>query len=87
MCRESQIGAWASKQSKELKNREELLENYNYYEKKFKHQEKIPLPKDWRGISLIPSMIEFWQLVDFRLHNRLQFKKKGGKWQTKFLFP
>ncbi len=86
-ARESQIGAWASKQSKELKNRLELLENYNYYEKKFKHQERIPLPKDWRGISLIPSMIEFWQLADFRLHDRLQFRKKGGKWQAKLLFP
>ena len=85
--KESQIGAWASKQSKELKTREELLENYSYYEKKFLQLEKIPLPKYWRGITLIPSVIEFWQAEDFRLHDRVRFIKKKGLWNATLLFP
>ncbi len=86
-AKESQIGAWASQQSKELKTREGLLENYNYYEKKFSQLKKIPLPKDWRGISIVPSMIEFWQAENFRLHDRVRFIKKKGLWVKNLLFP
>ena len=86
-ARESQIGAWASKQSEEMKNQMQLLENYSYYENFFLNQKEIPLPEGWGGIALIPSSIEFWQMQDYRLHDRLQFYKKKNRWQAKLLFP
>ena len=47
----------------------------SYYENFFL-QKEIPLPEGWGGIALIPSSIEFWQMQDYRLHDRLQFYKK-----------
>ena len=83
----SRIGAWASKQSQILKNRKDFLDRYNYYEKKFQKEENIPLPPKWRGITLIPSEIEFWQAEEFRLHQRLRFILKGNLWTSQLLYP
>ena len=67
--RGSQIGAWASKQSSEIKNRAFLLKKYKDYEKKFKN---IPIsrPSYWVGIKITPSEYEFWESGEFRLHKR-----------------
>tara|TARA_B100001123_G_scaffold445395_2_gene596862 strand:+ start:159 stop:764 length:606 start_codon:yes stop_codon:yes gene_type:complete len=82
----SQIGAWASNQSLELNNREELENKVNNYKKKFKGK-KIPRPPYWSGYRVVPNLIEFWQEMMFRLHDRVEYKKFKGKWNGKRLYP
>ncbi len=85
--RESQIGAWASKQSHVLKNREELDECVHQYNEAFKGKE-IPRPKHWGGFQVTPHMAEFWQGRPSRLHDRLRYlKQKNGTWLCERLFP
>ena len=57
---ESRIGAWASKQSSVLNNREELLNAMEEYKKKYKNETEVPRPNHWSGWNLTPSSIEFW---------------------------
>jgi pyridoxamine 5'-phosphate oxidase len=71
--RGSQIGAWASKQSSPLANKEELQKQENYYTEKFSGQE-IPLPEFWGGWRIKPHYIEFWQGRANRLHDRICFE-------------
>ena len=82
----SRIGAWASNQSSELKNREELENKVTEYQKKFKGK-KIPRPLHWSGYKVKPNLIEFWQEMPFRLHDRVEFiiSKKG--WTGRRLYP
>jgi len=84
--RMSQIGAWASQQSRPLKSREELLALAREYEKKF--PEEVPRPPYWTGFVVRPERIEFWQQGDFRLHDRFAFTANGdGTWTKERLFP
>jgi pyridoxamine 5'-phosphate oxidase len=76
--RGSQIGAWASKQSKQLDSRETLVDNVKYYEEKFTGK-TVPLPEFWGGYRVIPESIEFWQGKADRLHDRFVYtKQKDG---------
>ena len=84
--KESRIGAWASNQSSKMNNREDLIEKYNFYIDKFK-EDSIPRPDYWSGFRVVPILIEFWQDMPFRLHDRLEFIKINNKWETKKLFP
>ena len=84
--KESRIGAWASNQSGKMNNREDLIEKYNFYKDKFK-EVLIPRPDYWSGFRVVPRLIEFWQDMPFRLHDRLEFIKINNKWETKKLFP
>ncbi len=84
--RESQIGAWASEQSKVLSSREELEKLYKEFEGKFKGR-KIPRPPHWSGFRLVPDQIEFWEECPHRLHDRTLYTKKSGKWKISKLFP
>jgi len=70
--RGSQIGAWASHQSKALAYDDELKDNVKHYTEKFKDQE-VPLPEFWGGIRVVPQYFEFWQGRASRLHDRLCF--------------
>ena len=83
---ESQIGAWASIQSKNLKNRLELKNRFNDYEIKFKNK-KVTRPPHWSGYIVVPNLIEFWQEMPHRLHDRVEFKKIKSTWKAKNLFP
>ena len=83
---ESKIGAWASKQSSELIDRQVLEENIKYYKKKFNNN-KINRPDHWTGYRVIPNLIEFWQDMPFRLHDRLEFVRANNKWIVRNLFP
>ena len=85
---ESRIGAWASKQSKKLDNRKELIDALNEYKKKYDDQNKVPRPSHWSGWSLDPSSFEFWLDGDNRIHERLKYTKnnKGG-WTRSLLSP
>ncbi len=82
----SRIGAWASKQSEELDNRHSLLNRVDEYEKKFKNT-NISRPPHWNGYLVNPSLIEFWQDMPFRLHDRVEFRKQENKWISRKLYP
>lgn len=86
--RGSQIGAWASPQSKELKNREELLERVRFYEEKFSGKKEVPRPPNWGGWRLMPERFEFWQAGESRLHDRFRFESIDGRtWKICRLAP
>ncbi len=84
--RESQIGAWASKQSQEMENWQEFEDRITEIEKKFNSQ-KVPRPEFWSGFRVVPNLIEFWQEGDFRIHRREVYEKSGDGWKVKKIYP
>ena len=84
--RNSQIGAWSSNQSDDLSSRDELVKNIKDFEMKYKDKD-IPRPSHWNGYLVMPNLIEFWQEMPFRIHDRLIFIKKNNKWKSKILYP
>ena len=70
---DSRIGAWASKQSSILQNRDELLDALEKYKKKYDDKDNVPRPSHWSGWNLTPSTIEFWLDGDNRIHERLKY--------------
>ena len=85
---ESRIGAWASKQSSILNNRDELLNSIEKYKKKYDNEKEVPRPDYWSGWNLIPTSIEFWLDGDSRIHERLKYTKDGlGNWNKSLLSP
>jgi pyridoxamine 5'-phosphate oxidase len=84
--RGSQIGAWASQQSRSLPSREELERSVRDLSEKFAGLE-VPLPPFWGGYRLEPEEIEFWQGRADRLHDRLVFTRAGAGWSTRRLYP
>ena len=85
---ESRIGAWASKQSEELKNRDDLINSIRDYKKKYNEQNKVPRPPHWSGWNLSPLSIEFWLDGDNRIHERLKYSKDSkGNWIRSLLSP
>ena len=85
---ESRIGAWASKQSTILKNRDELLKSIEAFKQKYNDQSKVPRPDHWSGWNLIPSSIEFWLDGDNRIHERLKYdREETGSWVKSLLNP
>ena len=85
---ESRIGAWASKQSTALNNRNELLDAISKFKEKFKDKDNVPRPSHWSGWNLIPNSIEFWLDGESRIHERLKYQKDDqGKWIKSLLSP
>ena len=85
--RGSQIGAWASDQSRTLTNRNLLEQRVKDYESKFLGEE-IPRPTFWSGYQLKPNLIEFWTERDNRIHERQLFKlDESSVWQVSSLYP
>ena len=85
---ESRIGAWASKQSKVLSSRDELINSIEDYKKKFDDQNNVPRPSHWSGWNLSPLTIEFWLDGDSRIHERLKYSKDdNGIWTQSLLSP
>jgi len=85
-ARGSQIGAWASQQSRPVESREAMVDAVEEVEARFKDQD-VPRPEHWHGWRVMPDTIEFWQDGAFRLHDRLVFTAKAGEWQITRLFP
>ena len=84
--RGSQIGAWSSNQSAELNARSELIKNIKKFEKKYEDQD-IPRPSHWNGYLVKPQLIEFWQEMPFRIHDRVVYTLYNNKWKIKKLYP
>ena len=85
---ESRIGAWASKQSKILNNRVELLSSIKEYKEKYNEESKVPRPSHWSGWNLSPLSIEFWLDGENRIHERLKYTKdSSGQWIKSLLSP
>ncbi|MDC0057996.1 pyridoxamine 5'-phosphate oxidase [Pelagibacteraceae bacterium] len=84
--RGSQIGAWSSNQSAELISRSELIDNIKKFETKYKDQD-VPRPPYWNGYLVKPQLIEFWQEMPFRIHDRVVYTLLNNKWGIKKVYP
>ncbi len=84
--RDSQIGAWASKQSETLDSREVLLQRIAEFSAKFEGV-AVPRPPHWSGFRILPNVIEFWFGAAFRLHERVRHELVDGVWRNRALFP
>lgn len=84
--RESQIGAWASDQSRLIDNRDSLDKKVEFYKEKFANKE-VPKPDFWGGYEAIPTNIEFWQGRPNRLHDRILYELGGDSWNVHRLSP
>ena len=84
--RGSQIGAWSSNQSEELISRSELIDKIKKSETKYADQ-NIPRPLHWNGYLVKPKLIEFWQEMPFRIHDRVLYTLLNNNWEIKKLYP
>jgi len=84
--RGSQIGAWASQQSRELKDRATFEEIILANEQKFAGRD-VPRPPYWSGWRVVPHRIEFWKERDSRLHDRWEYTLDDGVWDRRLLYP
>ncbi|MFQ5527720.1 MAG: pyridoxamine 5'-phosphate oxidase [Thermoanaerobaculia bacterium] len=82
----SRLAAWASKQSRVLESRGELLRRFAEAELRYPVG-PVPRPPFWGGYRLQPDRIEFWSNKPHRLHDRREFTRKGEGWQMRRLYP
>ena len=83
---DSQIGAWASDQSRLLASRAELERRVDEFLRRFGEGE-VPRPPYWAGFRVVPQRVEFWQEQPSRLHDRILFIREGDGWRRERLFP
>lgn len=84
--RDSQLGAWASDQSRPLANRELFMKRYEEQQHRFEGKD-VPRPPYWSGFRLEPQKIEFWQDREHRLHERWLFTRNAEGWNKDMLYP
>jgi pyridoxamine 5'-phosphate oxidase len=84
--RQSQIGAWASRQSEPLETPTALDERVARYEREFEGRE-VPRPQFWSGFRVLPERIEFWKGRPNRLHERHLYTRAGKRWKIETLYP
>src|SRR6476469_5084850 len=85
-ARDSQLGAWASDQSRPLDRRETFENRFEEAARRFAGQD-VPRPPHWGGYRVIPERIEFWSDRPHRLHERRLFTREGGDWTEGLLYP
>ena len=84
--RDSQLAAWASRQSQPINSRQLLLSQFEAIKSKFV-QGDIPLPDFWGGYRVVPTVVEFWQGRENRLHDRFEYQRREDEWQISRLSP
>jgi pyridoxamine 5'-phosphate oxidase len=84
--RDSQLGAWASDQSRPLADRETFEARFEAEKARFDGG-PVPRPPHWGGYLVVPRQIEFWQDRAHRLHERRVFSKRGSGWAEGMLYP
>ena len=85
--RDSQIGAWASAQSRPLESRAELEARFAEFRNLYANEARVPRPANWAGYRVRPERLEFWQERPFRLHDRVVFVREGEAWRKHRLYP
>jgi pyridoxamine 5'-phosphate oxidase len=85
-ARDSQLGAWASDQSRPLDSRATFEARFEAAKARFEGRD-VPRPPHWTGHIVTPQRLEFWQDREFRLHERWVFERVGDGWTTGMLFP
>jgi pyridoxamine 5'-phosphate oxidase len=83
----SQIGAWASRQSRVLASRDELDDRVAELSGRWPEGTEVPMPDFWGGYLIVPDAVEFWQSRPNRLHDRLKYRRSGDGWTVDRLSP
>lgn len=87
--RGSQIGAWASEQSRPLQSRQVLAARVEQFEATY-HDQQVPRPQHWGGYRVVPLRFEFWEAEAYRLHDRWEFVRPTtdtDQWNVEMLYP
>jgi pyridoxamine 5'-phosphate oxidase len=85
--RGSQLGAWASRQSRVIASRAELEDRATELGRRWPPGTEVPMPDFWGGYRLEPETIEFWQSREDRLHDRLRYRRTPGGWAVERVSP
>ncbi|HEY6048825.1 MAG TPA: pyridoxamine 5'-phosphate oxidase [Sphingomicrobium sp.] len=85
-ARDSQLGAWASDQSRPLDSRSAFEARFEEVKRRFEGED-VPRPPHWGGYRVVPERIEFWSDRPHRLHERRLFTRSGDAWSEGLLYP
>lgn len=84
--RESRIGAWVAEQSSTIPSREFLDRAFIDANERFDGKD-VPMPEQWGGYKVEPTVFEFWQGGEHRLHDRFEYRLRGSEWDIRRLAP